>query len=142
MTELSLFNSIFNDLMGTSGNFYSNASAPRVDITEENNAYTLEMELPGRSENDVTIELERDSLKIASKTSETEEKESDKKKEDKKEPQYILKERRIYDFERRFKLPNDVDAESISANFKNGVLSVTLGKKAVAAPRKIAIEAC
>lgn len=140
MTELSLFNSLFNDLLGsTSGSLYSNASTPRVDITEENNAYILEMELPGRSENDVTIELDRDSLKIASKQKE---KDANEKKEEKKAPKYILKERRSYDFERRFTLPSDVDAESISANFKNGVLYITLGKKAIATPRKIAIEAC
>lgn len=140
MTELSLFNSLFNDLLGsTSSSLYSNASTPRVDITEENNAYILEMELPGRSENDVTIELDRDSLKIASKQKE---KDANEKKEEKKAPKYILKERRSYDFERRFTLPSDVDAESISANFKNGVLYITLGKKAIATPRKIAIEAC
>lgn len=140
MTELSLFNSFFNDLLGgTSGSLYSNASTPRVDITEENNAYILEMELPGRSENDVTIELDHDYLKIASKQKE---KDANEKKEEKKAPKYILKERRSYDFERRFTLPSDVDAESISANFKNGVLYITLGKKAIATPRKIAIEAC
>lgn len=97
------------------------------------------MELPGRSENDVTIELDHDYLKIASKQKE---KDANEKKEEKKAPKYILKERRSYDFERRFTLPSDVDAESISANFKNGVLYITLGKKAIATPRKIAIEAC
>ena len=55
MTELSLFNSLFNDLLGnTSGSLYTTANTPHVDITEEDKAYTLEMELPGRTENDVT----------------------------------------------------------------------------------------
>ena len=140
MTEFSLFNSLFNDLLGnTSTGLYSNASTPRVDIKEEDNAYILEMDLPGRTENDVTIELDHDSLKIASKQKE---KDANEKKEENAAPKYILKERRNYDFERRFTLPNDVEAESISANFKNGVLTVNLGKKAIATPRKIAIEAC
>ena len=83
MTELSLFNSLFNDLLGnTSGSLYTTANTPHVDITEEDKAYTLEMELPGRTENDVTIELDHDSLKIASKI---EEKNVTEKKEDKKE---------------------------------------------------------
>ncbi len=64
------------------------------------------------------------------------------KKDDKKAPKYILKERRSCGFERRFTLPNDVDTESIKANFKNGILSITLGKKAIATPKQIAIEAC
>ena len=123
----------------TSTGLYSNASTPRVDIKEEDNAYILEMDLPGRTENDVTIELDHDSLKIASKQKE---KDANEKKEENAAPKYILKERRNYDFERRFTLPNDVEAESISANFKNGVLTVNLGKKAIATPRKIAIEAC
>ena len=140
MTELSLFNSLFNDLLGnTSGSLYTTANTPHVDITEEDKAYTLEMEVPGRTENDVTIELDHDSLKIASKI---EEKNVTEKKEDKKAPKYILKERRSCSFERRFTLPNDVDTESIKANFKNGILSITMGKKAIATPKQIAIEAC
>ena len=84
MTELSLFNSLFNDLLGnTSSSLYTTANTPRVDIKEEDKAYILEMELPGRSENDVIIELDHDSLKIASKT---EEKNVTEKKDDKKAP--------------------------------------------------------
>ena len=140
MTELSLFNSLFNDLLGnTSSSLYTTANTPRVDIKEEDKAYILEMELPGRSENDVIIELDHDSLEIASGT---EEKNVTEKKDDKKAPKYILKERRSCSFERRFTLPNDVDTESIKANFKNGILSITLGKKAIATPKQIAIEAC
>ena len=94
MTELSLFNSLFNDLLGnTSSSLYTTANTPRVDIKEEDKAYILEMELPGRNENDVSIELDHDSLKIASKI---EEKNVTEKKEDKKAPKYILKEDLLY----------------------------------------------
>lgn len=140
MTELSLFNSLFNDLLGnSSSSLYTTANAPRVDITEEDKAYTLEMELPGRTENDVTIELDHDSLKIASKP---EEKNVTEKKEEKKAQKYILNERRTCSFERRFILPSDVDTESIKANFKNGILTIKMDKKAIATPKRIAIEAC
>ena len=54
---------------------------------------------------------------------------------------YILKERRYSEFSRRFALPSDVDEESISANFKNGILSINMKKKAVVAPKKIQIMA-
>ena len=76
------------------------------------------MELPGRSENDVNIELDHDNLTIASKKEEAKEDKKDKK------TKYILKERRNANFERRFKLPDDVDKESIKANFKNGILTI------------------
>ena len=98
------------------------------------------MELPGRTENDVNIELDHDNLTISSKV--CEEKESKEDKKDKKKTKYILKERRSTSFERRFALPADVDAESIKANFKNGILTINMAKKAIAAPKHIAIEAC
>ena len=141
MNELSFLDSIFNDVMGnTPSVMYSAACSPRVDVKEEDNAYSLEMELPGRSEKDVNIELDHDTLTIASKTEESKETKEDKK--DKKNGKYILKERRVSEFTRRFTLPSDVDAESISANFKNGILTINMNKKAIAAPKKIAIEAC
>ena len=142
MNELSLLDSFFNDVLdSTPGVMYrAGVSAPRVDVTEDEGAYTLEMELPGRTENDVNIELDHDNLTISSKV--CEEKESKEDKKDKKKPKYILKERRSTSFERRFTLPTDVDADSIKANFKNGILTINMTKKAIAAPKKIAIEAC
>ncbi len=139
MNELSFIDSLFNDMMGNTPSVMYCTNTPRVDVKEEDNAYTLEMELPGRSEKDVNIELDHDNLTIASKVEETKETKEDKKD---KKTKYILKERRSSSFERRFTLPSDVDAESIKANFKNGILTINMAKKAIAAPKKIAIEAC
>ena len=139
MNELSFIDSLFNDMMGNTPSVMYTTSAPRVDVKEEDNAYTLEMELPGRTEKDVNIELDHDNLTIASKTEETKESKEDKKD---KKTKYILKERRCTNFERRFTLPGDVDADSITANFKNGILTINMTKKAIAAPKHIAIEAC
>lgn len=133
MNELSFLDSLFNDVLGNSNNtVYSSVISPRVDVKEEDKAYVLEMELPGKSEDDIDIQLDHDNLTIASKV---------KNAEDKK-TKYILKERRNCSFERRFTLPNDVDLESIKANFKNGILTINMTKKTVAAPKQIAIEAC
>ena len=141
MNELSLLDSLFNDVLDcTPSTIYrAGVSTPRVDVTEEDDAYTLEMELPGRTEKDVNIELDHDNLTISSKVSEEKETKEDKK--DKKKTKYILKERRYSEFSRRFALPSDVDEESISANFKNGILSINMKKKAVVAPKKIQIMA-
>lgn len=138
MNELSTFNSLFNDIFGTDYSpvvYRTSFSTPKVDIKEENNAYTLEMELPGRSEKDVNIELDHDNLTVSSVEEETKEKKSDKKEK------YILKERHSQAFCRRFTLPSDVDSEGITASFTNGVLTINLQKKPVAAPKKIAITA-
>lgn len=138
MNELSILDSLFNDVLGVDTTpimYHSNFNAPRVDVKEDEKTYTLEMDLPGRSENDVNIELDYDNLKITSKC------EEEKEKKDKTKTKYILKERRMCNFERRFSLPSDVDTETISANFKNGVLTVNMQKKAISAPKKIMIEA-
>ena len=137
MNELSLINSLFNDVFDTSAMCYSKTAAPRVDIEEDNKSYTLEMELPGRTEKDVEIELNQNNLKISSaKTLEKEE-----KKEEKKAGKYLLKERRTSSFERSFILPKDVDTEKLSADFKNGILTIYMEKKPSESPRKIEIKA-
>ena len=140
MNELSLLDSFFNDVLDNANGvmYRSSMSAPRVDVTEADGAYTLEMELPGRTEKDVNIELDHDNLTISSKVCEEKETKDDKKD---KKTKYLLKERRCSEFSRRFTLPNDVDAENISATFKNGVLTINMVKKAVAAPKKIEILA-
>ena len=141
MNELSFLDSIFNDVMGTDSTpvlYHSGFSAPKVDVKENKNAYTLEMELPGRTEKDVDIELDHDNLTIQS----VKEEKKEEKKEGKESEKYILKERRTSGFTRRFTLPSDVDTESINANFKNGVLTISMKKKALAEPKRIAIEAC
>ena len=144
MNELSFLDSIFNDVMGTDCApvlYHSGFSAPKVDVKENKNAYTLEMELPGRTEKDVDIELDHDNLTIATVKEEKKEEKKDSK-DGKDGEKYILKERRTSSFTRRFTLPSDVDAESINANFKNGVLTISMKKKALAEPKRIAIEAC
>ncbi|MBR2107350.1 MAG: Hsp20/alpha crystallin family protein, partial [Treponema sp.] len=52
-----------------------------------------------------------------------------------------LKERRVSSFERNFTLPSDVDSDSITANFKNGILTVTMQKREIEKPKRIEIAA-
>lgn len=139
MNELSLLNSLFNDIMDNSNSYgvYSTYANPKVDVKENEKSYILEMELPGKTEKDVDIELNHGNLTISSKDEEV----KDEKKDSKNE-KYILKERKISKFERRFALPKDVDSEKISANFKNGILTVNMMKKPETSSKKIAIEAC
>lgn len=137
MNELSILDSLFNNILaGNPNTVYNSGNSPRVDVSEDDKSYLLEMELPGRTENDINIELDQNKLSISSKDNNKE------KKEDSKTSKYLLKERRYGNFERNFALPKDVDPEMITANFKNGILSISMAKKAIAAPKKIAIEAC
>jgi len=110
-------------------------TAPRVDVRETPTAYLMDMDLPGLTEKDVEISLKDRVLTISSiKESSNEE----KKTEDGVE--YLIRERHSSAFERRFTLPEDIDAENVEANFKNGVLSISIQRKAEAQPRQILIK--
>ena len=141
--ELSLLNSLFDDVFAGNHDFpVRSYNVPSVDVKENDTAYTLEMDLPGRSEKDVNIELEHGTLTISSKLEECKEvsDKDSKKKDSKSADKYLIRERRSSSFTRRFTLPENVAEDSIKANFKNGVLVITMNKKEPATPKKIAIS--
>jgi HSP20 family protein len=105
---------------------------PSVDIHETNDAYHIEADLPGCDEKDIELTVDSGILTIQSKK----EVESEKKNEGKS---YIIRERQLDVFSRSFKLPDNADYESISASFKNGLLSLTIKKRAEAQKRVISI---
>lgn len=140
---------LFNDWLFGNNNGcyygYSGNKVPAVDVTEDNDSYVFNIDLPGRSEKDVNIELKDDVLTIESaKNAENNNKEnSGNKAEDGKNAgeKFLLRERRHAQFTRRFTLPNDINSDNVKAEFKNGVLTVRVGKSPKAAPRKIEITA-
>jgi len=93
---------------------------PFVDIVETDKAYELCAELPGLDEKNIEVTLTNCALTIRGE-------EKEKEAEDKS---YHLQERRFGSFERSFGLPEDVDEDKIQARYKNGVLTVTLPRKA------------
>ena len=118
------------------GNFdrlfdFGRTSSPRVDIREDDDRYLLEAELPGVTEKDIEVKVEDNLLTIASNYDES-------SKEEKNG--YLVRERRFQSFSRCFVLPKDVDREKIDAQFKNGLLSLTLSKAPEAKPKKIEIK--
>ena len=105
--------------------------SPKVDVRETPDAYILDMDLPGLTEKDVEINLKDRVLSISSKMEE--------KKEEKKDGEWLIKERRSSCFSRRFTLPQDIDAEKVTAEFKHGVLSVDIPRKPEPQAKQIAI---
>ncbi|AEE17670.1 Hsp20/alpha crystallin family protein [Treponema brennaborense] len=106
---------------------------PKVDVRETKDAYVLDMDLPGITEKDVEINLKDRVLSISSVKEE--------KKEEKKEGEWLIKERRSAAFSRRFTLPQDIDAEKVTAEFKNGVLTIDIPRKPETQAKTIAITA-
>jgi HSP20 family protein len=62
-------------------------------------------------------------------------------KDEKAQGTYILRERRLSSFTRSFKLPENADSASVSAGFKNGILTLEINKRAEAQKRTIQINA-
>ena len=80
-------------------------------------------------------------MTISSENKSEKEEKKEEKAEAKEAPKYLIKERSYSKFSRSFTLPDDVEADNITAKVENGVLHINLPRKAIAAPRKIAITA-
>jgi HSP20 family protein len=108
-------------------------ATPAVDVAEKDKAYEITAELPGLDEKNVEVKVANGMLTIKGEKKE----EKEEKKKD-----YYLSERRYGSFERRFQIPEGVEAEKIEATFKKGVLTVMLPKSAAAqaAEKQIAIK--
>ena len=95
-------------------------AAPAIDIVEGDKAYEITAELPRMDEKNIDVKVVNGGLTIkGERKGEKEEKKKD----------YYVSERRYGSFERGFRLPEGVDGDKIEANFKKGVLTVTLPKK-------------
>jgi len=96
---------------------------PRVNVTEDEQAIRVEAELPGMDENDVEVLLTDDALTLKGEK---------RQEHEEKKDEYYRSERSYGAFRRRIPLTAQVDAENVDAQFKKGVLYVTLPKTAEA----------
>jgi len=110
------------------------AFSPSIDVKESDKDIAVSAELPGMSDKDLDVSLGRDSLTIKGE-----------KKEEKEErgKDYYRMERSYGSFSRTVPLPAEVDTEKAKAEFKKGVLTVTLPKtaKAIKETKKIPVKA-
>jgi len=111
---------------------------PAVDVRENEKGYVLEADLPGFDEKDIEIRLDGNNLIISSRKAE--EKNSENAAAGGQEGNYLIRERRYASFSRSFRLPENANPEAISASFKNGILSLEIGKRAEAQQRVIQIS--
>jgi len=112
---------------------FSWGKAPAVDIVDKEKAYEITAELPGLDDSNIDVRFADGTLTIKGEK-------KDEKEERKKD--YYLSERRYGSFQRSFGVPGGVETDKIEANFKNGVLTVTLPKTAEAqkSEKKITIK--
>jgi HSP20 family protein len=105
--------------------------APAVDIYETEDSYVVSADLPGMNKEDIQIDLRDSTLTIKGEK---------KFVEEVKRDHYVRIERAYGTFVRSFTLPQTVDADGIKANYKDGVLTLTLPKTEQAKPKQIKIN--
>jgi HSP20 family protein len=124
-----LFNDFFRPAL-----VWENSSEPlpiRVDVRETAEAYTVAAEIPGVKKEAIHVEIEGNEVTISAET----------KREAQKEGEKWLRTERVFGkTARRFALPQDLDEAKAVAKFADGVLELTLPKKAAVSGRKIEIN--
>lgn len=101
---------------------------PRVDVWETEHDFFVHADIPGVEPGNISLNFENGQLALLGKVNPVE-----------VNPRSLLREYAVGDFHRTFAINEDIDASRISADYKNGVLTVKLPKREEIKPRKIAI---
>jgi HSP20 family protein len=106
------------------------AWAPAVDVYETEDELVIKADLPDVSEKDLDVRIENNMLTIH----------GERKFEQKvKEENYLRMERAYGSFSRSFSLPSSVNTDAVQAEYKDGVLNITLPKRAESKPKQVKI---
>lgn len=117
---LPMFDEVFNDFFGGSPANQAFNKGAAVNIKEDEKNYHLEFAAPGFEKEEFKLSLENQVLTVSA------EKKNEVKEESK---EYTRREFAYSAFQRSFNLPESVNVEAIKAEYKNGILNVTIPKK-------------
>jgi HSP20 family protein len=104
----------------------------KIDVKEDDKGYTIRAEIPGAKKEDIKVDVEGNLVSVRADVRQ--------EKEEKKGEKIVYSERSYGMASRSFTLPNEVDASGARADYKDGLLSLTLPKKANGAGQRIAIS--
>jgi HSP20 family protein len=135
----SIFDQLFSDYFTRSGWPVASRSGDvpttalaRMDVVDKGDKYAVTVDLPGVKKEDIRVTVEGSRVSIAAESkSETETKNGDK---------VLYTERRAASYARSFELPVEVTEENADANYENGVLRLTLPKRAHVAGRRLTVR--
>ncbi len=116
-----LFQDLFGDSSKEKMEYKNYECAPSANILENNQGFELQLAIPGIQKEDVKISLEKNILNVSS------EKEAAKIDED---TRFTRREFVFGTFSRSFTLPDTIDTDKIGADFTDGILKITLPKRA------------
>lgn len=101
-------------------NFNTGITLPKVNIKETDEAYIVEMAVPGLKKSDFQIDIDNQLLSISTES---------KEESEHKEENYTRREFGYSSFKRTFNLPETVNDDKINASYENGILNIHLPKK-------------
>jgi HSP20 family protein len=104
----------------------------KIDVKEDDKGYTVRAEIPGVKKDDIKVDLDGNIVSLSA--------ELRQEKEEKKGEKVVYSERAYGMASRSFTLPGEVDAKGAKAEYKDGLLSLTLPKKANGSAQRIAIS--
>lgn len=134
MTPVRVYNqswmpSVFNDFFDNEWMSKANATAPSINVIENDKDYEVELAAPGLTKEDFSVHINDDGDLVINM-------EKKEHQEEKKGKKYLRREFSYSKFEQTLVLPDDVEKKSIKAEVKNGVLTVTLPKR-VEQPKEV-----
>jgi HSP20 family protein len=104
----------------------------KVDVREAANAYTVDAEVPGVAKEDIHVTIEGNVITLRAEV---------KQQDTQREGERVLRSERYYGaVARSFQLPEEIDESASRARYDNGVLHLTLPKKAPAVGQRLTIE--
>ncbi|MDP9021147.1 MAG: Hsp20/alpha crystallin family protein [Actinomycetota bacterium] len=122
---------MFRSFFGEERPSTAGAWSPALDVEENENSFVLHVELPGLDAEDVEITLEENVLTVSGERRFYDESEAEG---------FRRVERRFGRFHRAVRLPDRVDSDNVQANFRNGMLTITVPKAEEAKPRRIEVR--
>ena len=143
MAGITRFDEAFDDLLrgffvrpvgyeGSRGGEGQQVAQFRVEVSESENAYTIRAEIPGVKKEDIQISIDNDQVAISAEV---------KNEKDARDGERLLRSERYYGkVQRAFQLGQPVDDNAAAARYNDGILELTLPKKAATSAKRINIQ--
>lgn len=126
-----LFQGLFRPLRGATLPDGGAVASMKIDVSESEGSYAVKAELPGVDRKDIDVQIDGRLVSINAKI--------ERKKEEKEGERVIRRERYTGSISRSFTLASEIDEAKAAAQYQDGVLSLTLPKKAPAGNKRLAI---
>jgi len=125
------FSDIMDEFFNEAVSNRASTFTPNINLSETDEQFNIEVEIPGMKKEDITIDVENSTLKISGERTRESEEEGRR---------YHRVETHYGSFARTFQLPDSVDNDSIEAAYSDGVLSITINKREEKLRKQIAIK--